>query len=232
MNQRSKDSGLVPDGEWYKYKVSKSMASFANEHFELYLLGMELQSNILKENPLPYNAHQVKKLDDFTISILKDRCEYASNELINQDKVFEKMQVKIRDILEPLCQLWDIFEEAANSNEQSVNTPLDDMQKPIEQTVLMVSQSSNTVTYHRRYNLLNNLMGSSNQAKEAFREKKDLLQKHDRNFPGNKFTNNIVEVTKRTKTTIEVFSTGKLKFRSLPSSVKWIHLRHFHLIPS
>ena len=67
------------------------MASFANEHFELYLLGMELQSNILKENPLPYNAHQVKKLDDFIISILKDRCEYASNELINQDKVFEKM---------------------------------------------------------------------------------------------------------------------------------------------
>ena len=134
--------------------------------------------------------------------------------------------------MEPLCQLWDIFEEAANSNEQSVNTPLDDMQKPIEQTVLMVSQSSNTVTYHRRYNLLNNLMGSSNQAKEAFREKKDLLQKHDRNLPGNKFTNNIVEVTKRTKTTIEVFSTGKLKFRSLPSSVKWIHLRHFHLIPS
>ena len=64
-----------------------------------------------------------------------------------------------------LCRLWDIVEKATNSNEQSVNASPDDMQK------YMVGQSSNTVTYHRRYNLLNNLMGFSNQAKEALKER-------------------------------------------------------------
>ena len=75
----------------------------------------------------------------------------------------------------------------------------------------MVGQSSNTVTYHRQYNLLNNLMGSSNQAKKALRMKKDLLQKHDGNLLGKKFRNHIVEVTKTRKTTMEAFSAGKSK---------------------
>ena len=100
------------------------------------------------------------------------------------------------------------MEKATNSNEKSVTASLDDMQKFIEQTMLMMGQSSNTVTHNRQYNLLNNLMGSSNQAKEALRDKKDLLQKHDGNLLGKKFSNHIVEVTTTRKTTIEA---GKSK---------------------
>ena len=50
-----------------------------------------------------------------------------------------------------------------------------------------------------------------NQAREALREKKDILQKHDGNLLGKKFRNHIVEVNKTRKTTIEVFSAGKSK---------------------
>ena len=79
----------------------------------------------------------------------------------------------------------------------------------------MLSQSSNTMTYHRRYNLLNNLMGFSNQTKVALRKKKDLLEKHDGNLGKDdgweKFSNHIVEVTKTRNTTIEAFSVGKSK---------------------
>ena len=85
------------------------------------------------------------------------------------------------------------------------------MQKPIEQTVLMVGQSSDTVTYNRQYKLLNNLMGFSNKANEALTEKKDFLQKHDGNVVGKKFKNHFAEVTKRRKTTIETFSAEKSK---------------------
>ena len=68
------------------------MDSFTNKHFEPYLLDKELHSNVLKENPVTDNADQVKKLDDFAMSILKD-----------QDKDFEKIVVTIRDIIRPLC---------------------------------------------------------------------------------------------------------------------------------
>ena len=132
-------------------------------------------------------------------------------QLINQDKVVEKIQVKIRDIMGPFCRLWDIVEKVTNTIEQWANASLDDMQKFIEQTILIVGKSSNTVTYHRRYNLLNNLMGSSNQAKEGLRGKKDLLQKHDGNLLRKKFRNYVVEVTKTRKAIIEVFPVGKSK---------------------
>ena len=53
--------------------------------------------------------------------------------------------------MEPLCPtLWDIAEKATNSNEQLVNASLDDIQNVFEQTVLLVGQSPNKVTYHRR----------------------------------------------------------------------------------
>ena len=79
------------------------------------------------------------------------------------------------------------------------------MQKFMEQAVLMVGQSSDTVIYPRRYNLLNNLIGSSNQPKEGLSKKKDLLQKHDGNLLGMKFRNHIVEIIMTRKTAIEAF---------------------------
>ena len=54
-------------------------------------------------------------------------------------------------------------------------------------------------------------MGSSNQAKEALRGKKYLLQKYDGYVLGKKFRNQIVEMTKTRKTTSEAFSAGKSK---------------------
>ena len=55
-----------------------------------------------------------------------------SNKLNNQDKVLEKIQVKIGD-MGSLCELWYIVEKTTNSNEQSANASLDNMQKFIEQ---------------------------------------------------------------------------------------------------
>ena len=92
------------------------MTSFGNEDIELYLPDKELRSNIMKENPVPGNVDQVKKLDDFAILILKKRRGSVRNELINQGKVLLKIQVKIRDIIGFLFRLWNIVEKATNSN--------------------------------------------------------------------------------------------------------------------
>ena len=81
----------------------------------------------------------------------------------------------------------------------------------------MVGQSSNTLTYHGQYNLLDILMDFSNEAKEALRKKKHLLQKHDGNLLGKKFRNHVVEVTKTRKATIEAYSAGKSKSGSSKS---------------
>lgn len=80
----------------------------------------------------------------------------------------------------------------------------------------MVRQSSNMVPYRRRHNLVNNLMGLSNQAKEALWEKKDLLEQHDGNLQEKKFRNHVFEVIKTSKTTIEALSAGGSRRESFP----------------
>ena len=159
---------MVPEDRWYKYKISRSKAFFVNEHFELYLSEKELHSNIFKENPVPDNVEQVKKLDDFAISVLKDRRGSDRNELINKDTVLDKIQLKMIDVIGHLSRLWDIVKKATVSNKQSVTALLDDMRNFIVKIALMVGQISNTITYHRRYNLLYNLMLSWNKSKKPW----------------------------------------------------------------
>jgi len=60
----------------------------------------------------------------------------------------------------PLARMWSILEKAIQSKEEHVSVSLTDLQQYMEQTILMIGQSSNTVTYHRRYNLLNSLLNS------------------------------------------------------------------------
>ena len=59
-------------------------------------------------------------------------------------------------------------------------------------------------------------MGSSNQAKEALWEKKDLLEQHDGNLQEKKFRNHVFEVIKTSKTTIEALSAGGSRRESFP----------------
>ena len=80
----------------------------------------------------------------------------------------------------------------------------------------MVRQSSDMVPYLRRYNLVNNLVGSSNQDKEALWEKKDLLEQYDGKLLGKKFKNYVVEVIKTRKTTIDALSAGGSRREPFP----------------
>ena len=120
----------------------------------------------MKENPVPDNVEQVKKLDNFAISILKDRHGSDRNELINKDTVLDKIQLNIIDVIGHLSRLWDIVNKVTVSNKQSVTALLDDMRNFIVKIALMVGQISNMITYHRRYNLLYNLMLSWNKSKK------------------------------------------------------------------
>ena len=203
---------VITEEEKSKYKLPHSVADYINEHFEKYIPNKELKDAILVDNPVPENLDPVKKLDDFARSILKDsRHSKIANEIVNMDNVLEKVQKKIRDIMGPLSRMMDMIESATGSEEDKVTVSLFELKEYMEQTAVLVGQSSNTVSNHRRYNVLNGLMGSTTQAKELLREKTDLLQKHDTQLFGKKFRKHIVDVTKSKKTTIEAFSGQRKK---------------------
>ena len=73
---------------------------------------------------------------------------------------------------------------------------LDDIRAYIEKTVLLLGQTSNYLTYFRRYNILAALTCPAQQSKEILREEADLLQRHDRDLFGKKFSEHLVASAK------------------------------------
>ena len=77
------------------------------------------------------------------------------------------------------------------------------------------------ITCFRRYNILAALNCPAQQSKEMLREEADLLQRHDRNLFGKKFSEHLVFSAKSKKQNIKIFAEkGKKKqkpFRNGPS---------------
>ena len=208
---------MIPEESLYKYGLPDSMASYANEHFELYIKERDLQNAILQENPVPENLDPVKKLDDFARGILKKKCNQVDLDL---GCVFEKIQTKTRNVMGPLSRLWTMVEEAGRSKEDQVPISLDLIKEHIEQTILLLGQASNSISYQRRYSILLGIVGSPPKIKEMLREEAVLLQKHDTELFGKKFREHITETSKAKKQTLEVFGGQQKKqmpFRGGPS---------------
>ena len=87
----------------------------------------------------------------------------------------------------------------------------------VEQIVLLLGQSSNAITYHRRLNVLECIMNSQYQVKTMLKEKAALLQKHDRELFGKKFRNHIADTIKSKRETREIFTESKKPFPWSPS---------------
>ena len=50
----------------------------------------------------------------------------------------------------PLSKLWNILEGAKGAEEDAVQISINDLLHYVEQTVLLLGQSSNAITHHRR----------------------------------------------------------------------------------
>ena len=131
------------------------------------------------------------------------------------DSTFEKIQSKNACVMDPLSKLWMLVEEARRSKEKQIPIDLDNIRAYIEQTVLLLGQTSNYITYYRRYNILGALNYPAQQSKEMLREEADLLQRHDRNLFGKKFSEHLVASAKSKKQAVEIFA-GRSKRKQNP----------------
>ena len=88
------------------------------------------------------------------------------------------------------------MEEARRSKEKQVPIDLDNIRANVEKTVLLLGQTGNYITHFRRHNILAALNCPAQQSKEMLREEADLLQRHDRNLFGKKFSKHLVASAK------------------------------------
>ena len=135
----------------------------------------------------------------------------------NIENVLEKLQRKTVDVMGPLSKLWNVLEGVKGAEENAVQISINDLHYYVEQAVLLLRQSSNTITYHRRLNVLGSVMNSQYHVKSMLKEKASLLQKHDEYLFGKKFRNHIPDTIKSKKQTKEIFIEHKKLFSFSPS---------------
>ena len=81
---------------------------------------------------------------------------------------------------------------------------LDDILSVVEQTICLLCQTSNSISYHRRYSILSS-MCSPLDAKIMLKNKLELHQTNDEILFGNLFSDHLTESIKSKKSSNEVF---------------------------
>ena len=119
--------------------------------------------------------------------------------------------------MDHLSKLWNILEGAKGAEENAVQISINDLLYYVEQTALLVGQSSNAITYHRMLNVSGSVVNSQYQVKSMLNEKELLLQKHGKYLFGKKFRNRIADTIKSKKQTKDIFLEHKKPFSFSPS---------------
>ena len=68
---------------------------------------------------------------------------------LDSDNVLEKKKkVRINQLIDSLSKIWTAVKSARLSQEDSVDVDLKEIQKFLEQTVLLLGQASNSISYY------------------------------------------------------------------------------------
>ena len=127
------------------------MAQYTNVNFDTYIKEADLIKVVLIKNLVPENMNPVKTMDDFVKDILKDKKKQQD---LDFDNVLEKTQGRNRSDIGPSSKILTAVESARLSQKNSVEVDLKEIQEFVEQTVLLLGQSVNSISYYRRFDML------------------------------------------------------------------------------
>ena len=127
------------------------MAQYTNVNFDTYIKEADLIKVVLIKNLVPENMNPVKTMDDFVKDILKDKKKQQD---LDFDNVLEKTQGRNRSDIGPSLKILTAVESARLSQKNSVEVDLKEIQEFVEQTVLLLGQSVNSISYYRRFDML------------------------------------------------------------------------------
>ena len=150
---------IITENEKFKWKLPRSMTNYANKEY--------IPEDTLKEATLYQNfkGHLESKTS-------KKGKKYR--------KYFGKASAKncrSVDVMSPLSKLWNILEGTKRAEEDTVQISINDLLHYVEQNVLLLGQTSNAITYHRRLNVLGSVVNSQYRVKTMLKEMASLLQR-------------------------------------------------------
>ena len=197
---------IVKEEDEFMWSLPDDLCSYANDASEEFITEKQLKEQILLMLPRPSNLDPIKRLDEPLQNILKK--EHPNQ--FELDKTYKKVQDKVGDVMGPLGKLWVMVEKVRTATEDVDPEDLPTTQQVagvVEQTVTLVGQVVNLLTYERRKNVLTAVSGySASQAAATLKEKASFLQLHDSELFGKKYREHILEMNKSMKQGTEMIA--------------------------
>ena len=129
-------------------------------------------------------------LDEFLRVVVQENHKYSQ---IQEDKLLQKMQQKLLNVLVPLSKIWQEIEDSTPCKTDRVEIDLREFKELAEQSIMMFGQLFNNITYNRRLSVLNALM-KAHKSKQMSKEKASIFSESHKELFGqnvreNWFTN-------------------------------------------
>ena len=145
---------------------------------------------------------------------------------MQEDKLLQKMQQKILNILGSLSKSWRNIENSTQCKTERVEIDLGEFKELTEQSIMMLGQVFNDIRYDRRLSVLNALM-KEHKSKQMLKEKASIFPESHKELFGQNFTEDWCTnlktkqryqevLRKETKSTPTTFSKNRPPFRGSP----------------
>ena len=127
----------IPEEAQNNWEVLDEMVKNAKKYFKKYVSDKELNIIITLNSPVPTNLPKAKTLGDYFVVLKKKE--------ITLNDTFKKLQTKILTIMEQLRKVWYTLDKPLVGGPKKFN--IDGMSQYIDQTVLLIGQAYNSVSY-------------------------------------------------------------------------------------
>ena len=139
----------------YEWNLSEDMLSYILKQFLSFITDAEPEDSILKYNPIPSNVSPSAPLDEFLRGVLEENYKYSQ---LQEGKRLPKLQQKVLNVLGPLSKIWQKIEGSTQCKTDRIEIDLCEFKELTEQSIMMLGQVFNNITYNRRLSVLNALM--------------------------------------------------------------------------
>ena len=209
----------MPDEAANLWELPTEMGEYVNRHMTKFINEKTIVDTVLLDNPVPPNITKPFKMDDFFRELLDERRRKSE---LSLDSVLEKIQQKTVNVFGPLSKVWLAVENALASKDNQPQISLEDMAQQVEQTILLLGQTFNALTYQRRLSALSAVMLDHKKAQATLKEQSHLLEDSGACLFGKSFRKHVVDTAKAKKESKEVYGNrrpdvNKRPFRKGPS---------------
>ena len=179
-------------------KLAKTFAKNLNEHFT----DEDINANILEENTVAKNIPQIPQLDSIMETYLgNNKMGYVA---VN-DKALSKITSKIRNITGPLSRVWKL----CHKKKSTLRTK--SIRKRMDQSMILISQAMQALTFHRRRTVLASLARDKDRAQRWLKEK---YRKHLQTSKPELFGSNFMKAVQHDAKSVELNTMQYLQNQS------------------